>query len=84
MSWKISKGVCDRVVMLSGGKVVVEGRIDELARQITREIEYICVGWGHKLEQWLLQHGHKVRRMGRICGSNTRAIKRLNHTGRSI
>ena len=57
------QGVCDRVVMLSGGKVVVEGRIDELARQITREIEISVWGgatkWnngssntGTKFEEW--------------------------------
>ena len=67
------QGVCDRVVMLSGGKVVVEGRIDELARQITREIEISVWGGATKLEQWLLQHGHKVRRMGRIM--------RIEHQG---
>ena len=67
------QGVCDRVVMLSGGKVVVEGRIDELARQITREIEISVWGGATKLEQWLLQRGHKVRRMGRIM--------RIEHQG---
>ncbi len=67
------QGVCDRVVMLSGGKVVVEGRIDELARQITREIEISVWGGATKLEQWLLLHGHKVRRMGRIM--------RIEHQG---
>ena len=67
------QGVCDRVVMLSGGKVVVEGRIEELARQITREIEISVWGGATKLEQWLLQRGHKVRRMGRIM--------RIEHQG---
>ena len=67
------QGVCDRVVMLSAGKVVVEGRIDELARQITREIEISVWGGATKLEQWLLLHGHKVRRMGRIM--------RIEHQG---
>lgn len=67
------QGVCDRVVMLSGGKVVVEGRIDELARQITREVEISVWGGATKLEQWLLQHGQKVRRMGRIM--------RIEHQG---
>ena len=57
------QGVCDRVVMLSGGKVVVEGRIDELARQITGRSRYLLgVGppnWnngssntGTKFEEW--------------------------------
>ena len=63
-SWRISR-VCERVVMLSGGKVVLEGRIDELARQITREIEISVWGGATKLEEWLLTKGHRVRRMGR-------------------
>lgn len=60
------QGVCERVVMLSGGKVVLEGRIDELARQITREIEISVWGGATKLEEWLLTKGHRVRRMGRV------------------
>lgn len=67
------QGVCDRVVMLSGGKVVIEGRIDELAQQITREIEISVWGGASNLEQWLLENGHKVRRMGRIM--------RVEHNG---
>jgi len=60
------QGVCENVVMLSEGKVVIQGRIEELANQITREIEISVWGGATKLEEWLLMNGHRVRRMGRI------------------
>ncbi|MEC7142025.1 MAG: ABC transporter ATP-binding protein [Candidatus Thermoplasmatota archaeon] len=58
--------VCDRVIMIHKGRVVVHRRIEDLARQIDREIEISVWGGASKMEQELKDSGLTVRRLGRI------------------
>jgi len=58
--------VCDRVIMIHKGRVVVHRRIEDLARQIDREIEISVWGGASKMEQQLKDSGLTVRRLGRI------------------
>lgn len=58
--------VCDRVIMIHKGRVVVHRRIEELARQIDREIEISVWGGASKMEQQLKDAGLTVRRLGRV------------------
>ena len=58
--------VCDRVIMIHKGRVVVHRRIEDLARQIDREIEISVWGGASKMEQQLKDAGLTVRRLGRI------------------
>lgn len=58
--------VCDRVVMIHNGRVVVNRPIADLADQIEREVEAVIWGGASRMEQALLADGLKVRRMGRV------------------
>mgnify|MGYP003741425247 FL=1 len=58
--------VCDRVVMIHNGQVVVNRPIADLADQIEREVEAVIGGGASRMEQALLADGLKVRRMGRV------------------
>lgn len=58
--------VCDRVVMIHKGQVVVNRPIADLADQIEREVEAVIWGGASRMEQALLADGLKVRRMGRV------------------
>ena len=58
--------VCDRVVMIHKGQVVVNRPIADLADQIEREVEAVIWGGASQMEQALLADGLKVRRMGRV------------------
>ena len=58
--------VCDRVVMIHNGQVVVNRPIADLADQIEREVETVIWGGASRMEQALLADGLKVRRMGRV------------------
>jgi ABC-2 type transport system ATP-binding protein len=58
--------VCDRVVMIHNGQVVVNRPIADLADQIEREVEAVIWGGASRMEQALLADGLKVRRMGRV------------------
>jgi ABC-2 type transport system ATP-binding protein len=58
--------VCDRIVMMHKGKIVVQRSIEDLARQIDREIEVVIWGGASKMENALKESGLSVRRLGRV------------------
>ena len=57
--------VCDKIVMLHKGKLIAQGRIEDL-KAIDREIEVHTWGGASKLEEKLSNSGMKVRRTGRV------------------
>jgi len=58
--------VCDRIVMIHKGKIVVQSRIDELAKQVDREIEISIWGGASRMQAALEGRGFGVRRLGRV------------------
>ena len=58
--------VCDRIVMIHKGKIVVQRRIDDLASQVEREIEISVWGGASRMQEELESRGLVVRRMGRV------------------
>ncbi len=58
--------VCDRVVMIHKGRIVVNRPIAHLADQIEREVEVVIWGGASRMEQALLAADLRVRRMGRV------------------
>ena len=58
--------VCDRIVMIHKGRIVVQRRIEDLARQIEREIEISVWGGASRMQQELESRGFGVRRLGRV------------------
>ena len=58
--------VCDRIVMIHKGKIVVQRRIDDLANQVEREIEISVWGGASRMKAELESMGFTVRRMGRV------------------
>ena len=57
--------VCERIVMLHKGKLIAQGKIEDL-KAIEREVEVHAWGGASKLEECLLDGGLKVRRTGRV------------------
>ena len=57
--------VCDRIVMIHKGKIVVHRSIDEMVNQVEKEIEISVWGGASRMEQELTSIGLSVRRMGR-------------------
>ena len=49
--------VCDRIVMIHKGKIVVQSRIDELAKQVDREIEISIWGGASRMQAALEGRG---------------------------
>jgi ABC-2 type transport system ATP-binding protein len=58
--------VCDRIVMIHKGRIVVQRRIKDLARQIEREIEISVWGGASRMQKELESRGFEVRRLGRV------------------
>tara|TARA_B100000965_G_scaffold142354_1_gene118559 strand:- start:667 stop:1665 length:999 start_codon:yes stop_codon:yes gene_type:complete len=58
--------VCDSIVMIYKGKIVVHSRIEELARQVDEEIEISVWGGSSRMQESLESRGLSVRRLGRI------------------
>ncbi len=58
--------VCDSIVMMYKGKIVVHSRIEELARQVDEEIEISVWGGSSRMQESLESRGLSVRRLGRI------------------
>ena len=58
--------VCDRIVMIHKGRIVVQRRIDDLANQVEREIEISVWGAASRMKAELESMGFTVRRMGRV------------------
>ena len=59
------QAVCEQVVMIHKGRVV-HRKIDDLAKQIDREIEITVWGGASQIELALKDAGLTVRRMGRV------------------
>ena len=57
--------VCERIVMLHKGKLIAQGKIEDL-KAIEREVEVHAWGGASKLEECLNDGGLKVRRTGRV------------------
>jgi len=57
--------VCERIVMLHKGKLIAQGKIEDL-KAIEREVEVHAWGGASKLEERLNDGGLKVRRTGRV------------------
>ncbi|HIM13536.1 MAG: ABC transporter [Candidatus Thalassarchaeum betae] len=58
--------VCDRIVMIHKGKIVVQRRIEDLAKQVEREIEISVWGGASRMQAALEGRGFEVRRLGRV------------------
>ena len=58
--------VCDRIVLIHKGKIVVHRSIDDLVSQVEREIEIMVWGGASKMEDELTSKGLKTRRLGRV------------------
>ena len=58
--------VCDRIVMIHQGKIVVQRRIEDLANRVEREIEISVWGGASRMQAGLESNGFTVRRMGRV------------------
>jgi len=57
--------VCERIVMLHKGKLIAQGKIEDL-KAIDREVEIHAWGGASRLEEHLVKAGLKVRRTGRV------------------
>jgi ABC-2 type transport system ATP-binding protein len=57
--------VCERIVLLHKGRLVAEGRIEDL-KAIDREYEVHVWGAAESMERGLLDRGLRVRRQGRV------------------
>jgi len=57
--------VCDRIVMLHKGRLIAQGRIEDL-KSIEQEIEIHVWGHASELERELRNSGYDVRRTGRV------------------
>ena len=60
------QNVCDRIVMIHKGKIVVQRRIEELTKQVDREIEISVWGGASRMHAALVGRGFGVRRLGRV------------------
>ena len=58
--------VCDRIVLIHKGKIVVHRSIDDLVSQVEREIEIMVWGGASRMEDELTSKGLKTRRLGRV------------------
>ncbi|MBT92683.1 MAG: ABC transporter [Euryarchaeota archaeon] len=58
--------VCENIVMIHQGRIVVHRQINELARQVDVEIEISVWGGSSKMQTALEERGMSVRRLGRV------------------
>ncbi|MBC64816.1 MAG: ABC transporter [Euryarchaeota archaeon] len=58
--------VCDSIVMIYKGRIVVHSRIEELASQVDEEIEISVWGGASRMQESLESRRLSVRRLGRI------------------
>ncbi len=58
--------VCSSILMIYKGQVVLQKSIDELVKQVEKEIEVTIWGGASNMETNLLKNGYKVRRLGRV------------------
>ena len=58
--------VCDSIVMIHKGRIVLQGMFDELAGQVDKEIEVVIWGGASRMEDELSSEGLEARRLGRV------------------
>ncbi len=58
--------LCDSIVMIHKGRIVVQSSIDDLVQQVDKEIEMVIWGGASKMESELSSMGLENRRLGRV------------------
>ena len=58
--------LCDSIVMIHKGKIVVQSSIEDLVEQVDKEIEMVIWGGASKMESELSSIGLENRRLGRV------------------
>ena len=58
--------VCDSIVMIHKGKIVLQGYFDDFAEQVDKEIEVVIWGGASRMEGELATEGREARRLGRV------------------
>ena len=58
--------LCDSIVMIHKGKIVIQSSIEDLVGQVDKEIEMVIWGGASKMEKELSSIGLETRRLGRV------------------
>ena len=58
--------LCDSIVMIHKGRIVVQSNIDDLVEQVDKEVEMVIWGGASKMESELTTMGLENRRLGRV------------------
>ena len=58
--------LCDSIVMLHKGRIVVQSPIEDLVEQVDKEVEMVIWGGASKMESELSSMGLENRRLGRV------------------
>jgi len=58
--------LCDRIVMIHKGKIVIQSDIGDLVEQVDKEVEMVIWGGASKMEAELDSLGLQTRRLGRV------------------
>jgi len=58
--------VCDSIIMIHKGKIVIHRTIEQLVNQVDPEIEITVWGGASKMEKELSSRGLSIRRLGRV------------------
>jgi len=58
--------LCDSIVMIHKGRIVVQSSIEDLVEQVDKEIEMVIWGGASKMESELSSMGLENRRLGRV------------------
>ena len=58
--------LCDSIVMIHKGRIVVQSSIDDLVEQVDKEVEMVIWGGASKMEEALSSKGLENRRLGRV------------------
>ena len=58
--------VCESIVMIHKGKIVLQGYFDDFAEQVDKEIEVVIGGGASRMEEELATEGLEARRLGRV------------------
>ena len=58
--------LCDSIVMIHKGRIVVQSSIEDLVEQVDKEVEMIIWGGASKMESELSSMGLENRRLGRV------------------
>ena len=58
--------LCQSIVMIHKGRIVVQRSIEELVEQVDKEVEMVIWGGASKMEDELYSMGLELRRLGRV------------------